>query len=333
LFAFDASTSMNERGPSTNGQSKWDVLRQVWPDVLTRLPASWAVGMMTWSCPDCPNGAYQPSLAAPIAPLDAAQLAALANALPPAPPGGARPTQCAFDFALSQVAGYAKSPRTIVLLTDGVPTVKSDCATAAGPITETEYTALIADVAGGAWSGGNGISTYVGGLPGSDQPQGATYDPLYLLSLLAAAGGTALPSCTPSPGTVDASTGALILRGTYCHYDLSAEPDMAAALKAMLNEVAARAATCRYAVPQPPPPFVFLDTSLFDVTLTSGDVRYALSRAPEDDCSQGGEWHYSAYDEVTGVPTQWELCPEVCAQVSVDPSASIDIVAVCLGID
>jgi hypothetical protein len=334
FFALDAAGSMNETAPSTNGQSKWDVLRQVWPEMLAGLPASWAVGMMTWSCPDCPNGAYQPSVAVPIAALDAGQLALLADALPLDAPGGDRPTECAYAFALEQLrtwqapAVYAESPRYIVFLTDGVPTVKSDCATLAGPITEAEYAGLIATAAGAPWSAG--ITTFVVGLPGSDQPQGAAYDPLYQLSLLAAAGGTALPNCTPSPGTVDGTTGTLSPRGTYCHYDTTTQPDLAAALKDTLNAVAGAAVTCRYVVPYPPPPYVLLSTTNIEVIATIENVPALLSRTPEDDCSQGGEWYFSAHDEVTGMPTEIELCPEACARVSVDPSATIDIVFACL---
>jgi hypothetical protein len=293
--------------------------------------------MMTWSCPDCPNRAYQPSLAVPIAPLDAAQLALLADALPLEASGGDRPTECAYDFALAQVtswqapAGYADSPRTIVLLTDGLPTVESDCTTSVPAISQGQYDGLIATVANGTTT--TGIETFVGGLPGSDQPQGAAYDPLYELSLLAAAGGTALPSCIPSAGTVDGTSGTLSPRGTYCHYDMTTPTDLAAALDDMFKAVAGAVATCRYPVPLPLPPIVWVSgVTTVDVVLTSGNERTRLTEAPENDCSLGGEWYYSAFG-ANDVPIYLDFCPSTCARVSSDPGAAVDIGFQCLGPD
>ena len=72
---------------------------------------------------------------------------------------------------------------------------------------------------------------------------------------------------------------------------------------------------------------------MIEVIATLGNVPVRLSLALGNDCSQGGEWYYSAHDEVTRVPTEIELCPETCARVSVDPSATVDLVIPCLGID
>ena len=69
----------------------------------------------------------------------------------------------------------------------------------------------------------------------------------------------------------------------------------------------------------------------FRVDWTSGGVVTILTYAPGNDCSQGGDWYYAAFDEVTGVPAEFELCPEACARVSVAPSATIDVVFECLG--
>jgi hypothetical protein len=334
LFAFDASTSMNDTAPSTNGQRKWDVLRQVWPDALARLPLSWAVGMMTWSCPDCPNGAYQPSLAAPIAPLDAAQLTALANALPSGPRGGNRPVECAYVSALAYMAnwqaptGSAYGPRHIVLLTDGIPTVESDCRTTTRAISQSQYDGLVTTVA--AATGSSGITTFFGGIPGSDLPQGAAYDPLYQLSLLAVAGNTALPNCIPSPGTVDVTTGTLTSRGTYCHYDLTPNPELGAALQDMFSVISGAMTTCRYVGLSAQFPYVLLHSGQLDVTATIENVAVPLRQANGNDCSQGEDWYYSAFDEATGAPTEMQLCPEACARVSVDPSATVDVMAQCL---
>jgi hypothetical protein len=82
-------------------------------------------------------------------------------------------------------------------------------------------------------------------------------------------------------------------------------------------------------VPWPPPPVI--DSMGFRVDLTSGDVVTILTYAPDNDCSHGGDWYYSAQDEATLVPTEFELCADACERVSVDPTATIDVVFDCLG--
>ena len=192
----------------------------------------------------------------PIAALDTTQRDALKNGLTADVMGGYTPTECAYNYALDQVrnwqapAEFVDAPRFIVLLTDGVPTVTNDCQTLGAikagsiPLNEAQYGGLIATVAQGTLD--TGIKTFVGGVPGSDEPQGANYDPMYMLSLLAAAGGMALPNCTPEAGTMLCPDGTvpeinalgtaycdqhggnpqLTARGTYCHYDLT-QGDMA----------------------------------------------------------------------------------------------------------
>ena len=167
---------------------------------------------------------------------------------------------------------FVDAPRYIVLLTDGVPTVTSDCQTLGAiragsiPLDEAQYGGLIATVAQGTLD--TGIKTFVGGVPGSDEPQGANYDPMYMLSLLAAAGGTALPNCTPEAGTMlcpdstvpeinalgtaycDQHGGNPVLttRGTYCHYDLT-QGDFATSLRQALKAIKAKVVSCD--VPSP----------------------------------------------------------------------------------
>jgi hypothetical protein len=326
LIAVDASGSMNDVAASTNGQSKWAVLGQAWAEVLPSFRDSWAVGLMSWSCPDCPNGPYQPSIAVPIAPLDAAQRVLLTNALPAAAAGGNRPTECAYDFALQQVeswqgpSAYAESPRYVVLLTDGAPAVESDCRTTVESLSREDYDAFIGKVADATAS--TGIKTLVGGLPGSELLHGTSYDPLYQLSLLAAAGGTLLPNCTVLAG-VPGSSGTVDPRGTYCHYDMTAQPDLASSLRATLNGMVDAMARCRYPFPYPPPGYAFVSTLFADVALTVDGVETRLTEAPEDDCTQGGQWFYSTISPVSGQPVYLELCPDLCARVSRDPTATI----------
>jgi hypothetical protein len=278
----------------------------------------------------------------PIGPLDGAQVTALST-LPAAQVGGYTPTECAYNYALQQIQNwvappaYATSPRFIVLLTDGVPTVGNNCQSLGNiqagtfPIDETQYTGLIATVANGTAT--TGIKTYVAGVPGSDEPQGAPYDPMYQLSLLAAAGGTALPNCTPSAGTANNSPGTygtVNPRGTYCHYDLTTQSDFGAALQSAIGAIAASLVSCEYPVPAPPPPYVMLSTTDVKVTLTTSTGATPLTRAPSDDCTQGGEWFYKSFD-ANMVPTQIDLCPATCAAAQSDLNAAVAIHFNCLG--
>jgi hypothetical protein len=278
----------------------------------------------------------------PIGPLDSSQVAALSD-LPTSPVGGYTPTECAYNYALEQIRSwvappaYAKSPRFMVLLTDGVPTVSSNCQSLGSilagtfPIDETEYGGLIATVANGTDT--SGIKTYVAGVPGSDEPQGAPYDPMYMLSLLAAAGGTALPSCTPEPGTVNNDSGAygtVNPRGTYCHYDLTTQSEFGAALQSAIGTIARNVVSCQYPVPPPPPPYVMLSTTDVDVTLSTSAGSNLLAQAPNDDCSQGGEWFYKSFD-ANNLPTEIDLCPATCDTAQSDLSAAVSIHFTCLG--
>jgi len=105
---------------------------------------------------------------------------------------------------LTPATGYELSPKYIVLITDGVPTIDRDGRTIHGN--------GISQAEGGAAAG---IKTFVMGVVGSDNPQGAPYDPLYMLSKLAVAGGTSASGCVPSSGVPEASS--VNPRGTYCH--------------------------------------------------------------------------------------------------------------------
>jgi hypothetical protein len=106
---------------------------------------------------------------------------------------------------------------------------------------------------------------------------------------------------------------------------------LAAALKDTLGAVAGAAATCRYLVPPPPPPYVVFDPRWTEVILTTEGVQVLLTQAPRDDCTNGGEWYFSAFDAVTTMPTQVGLCPDACAFVAGDPSALIELAFVCMG--
>jgi hypothetical protein len=64
-----------------------------------------------------------------------------------------------------------------------------------GPFAEDEHDAWISQATTPGPAGA--VKTYVIGLPGSDDPEGAVFDPLHMLSRLAVAGGTGALGCTP----------------------------------------------------------------------------------------------------------------------------------------
>jgi hypothetical protein len=366
LFAIDATGSMNDSTSTTGGKSKWTVLRETWPTLVQNLPPTWAVGMMEWACPNCPTTAASFNTLVPIAKLDQAQVDKLSNGLTQNPLGGFTPTECAYNYALDQVqnwsapAEFADAPRFIVLLTDGVPTVTNDCQTLGAikagsiPISEDQYNGLIATMAAGTLN--TKIQTFIGGVPGSDDPQGAAYDPMYMLTLLAAAGGTTLKNCTPAPGTVQCPDGTvpalstrnvyctghtattdagtkydpiLTQRGTYCHYDLT-QGDFAAGLQAALKGIRARLVSCDYPFPAPPPPFVLVDTRDVKVIYKQGGTTdVTLTEAPNDDCTLGGQWYFSGSDP-NGQPLNINLCPDTCTTVQADLDATVNIHFNCL---
>jgi hypothetical protein len=361
FFAIDATGSMREipASGSTNGQRKWDVLKTVWPALVDELPSTWAVGMMEWACAGCPSSAYQPSTLVPIAKLDTTQANALKNGVTADVIGGYTPTECAYQYALGQLQSWQPPPgfegasRYVVLLTDGVPTVTADCQTLGAikagsiPLDETQYAGLIDTVALG--TAATGIETFVGGIPGSDDPQGANYDPMYMLSLLATAGGTALPDCIAAAGTMLCPDGTapllnalgtaycdthggnpqLTARGTYCHLDMT-QGDMAAALRAALGRIKADLVGCSYGVPTPPP-YVTVDSTTVQVIYKQGGTtEVPLTFATNNDCAQGGQWYYSEQDPTTLLPTTLELCPDICTMVQADLDASIHIRFECL---
>jgi hypothetical protein len=95
-----------------------------------------------------------------------------------------------------------------------------------GCVNQAEYHAITSTIA--TTGVPNGVKTFAVGVTGSDRPQGAGYDSLYVLSELAVAGGTTSPGCIPTSGTVSPrrDTTCQTSRGTYCHIDLSPSDDL-----------------------------------------------------------------------------------------------------------
>jgi hypothetical protein len=339
----DISFSMSfTYAPSTFGASKWAATEAALNQVFASLPSSWAIGISYFSKPTN-QASYVGQQAVAIAPLTPQQLSAIDTSLSGVTPGGLTPTLVAWQFARQQVsnwvapAGYEVSPRYVVLITDGVPTVNSDGrTTGSGPnscITQAEYDNYIQTVT--AETQNSGVKTFVIGVPGSDDPQGAPYDPLFQLSLFAIAAQTAPAGCTPTRGAVtdcydtqnQRNSTCLTTRGTYCLYDMTLAPDFTAAMVSTLNAIATQVISCTYTVPAPPVGQV-INPNYVKVTYdpSSGTPR-DLRRATDTSCTDG-QWYFSAFDAY-GQPTQIDLCPDTCSTAKGDTGASILVTFTC----
>jgi hypothetical protein len=340
-FLIDISVSMNfTYVPSTFGATKWAATQAALSQAFAALPSDWAVGVVYYNRP---SGTYVGQQAVPIAPLTAQQLGVIDTSLAGVSPGGMTPTLVAWQFARQQVsswvapAAYQQSPRYIVLITDGVPTINRDGRTSGGGmnscITQAEYDYFIQTVTSETQS--SGVKTFVIGVPGSDDPQGATYDPLYELSLFAMAGQTAPAGCVPTSGAVsncfdpqnNRQSTCLTTRGTYCLYDMTLAPDFTAGLVSALNAIASQVISCTYTVPAPPAG-TRIDTSYVRVTYnpSSGTPR-DLQKATDSSCTDG-QWYFSAFD-ANAQPTQIDLCPDTCSTAKGDTGASIVVTFTC----
>jgi hypothetical protein len=342
-FLVDTGSSMADSDvPSTHGQTKWAATREVLRQTFAALPTKWAVGVAYFNLPT-DQSVYQGAQAVPIAPLTAGQIAAIDASLDAVVPKGLTPTLAAWRYGLAQALSWTSSarefqasPRHIVLVTDSVPTVNGDGATPgsgmSGTITEVEYDDQIQAIA--AEIELVYVKTFVAGVPGSEDPEGAPYDPLYQLSRLAAAGETELPGCTPAPGTVidcyDAAnqrpSTCLGVRGSYCHIDLTTTSDLGTPLLNALNQITTPI-SCAFVVP-PISDGRAIDPNGVTITFTPFDEPPQTFTRSLDDCSTG-DWYFSLFD-ANSEPTEIQLCPNRCQSFVQSEGVSVKFVFTCL---
>jgi hypothetical protein len=336
-FVVDTSSSMGlVNAPSTRGQSKWALTRELLRTTWASLPSEWAVGVTFHNS--------EITRAVSIQPLGSDQLAALDAALDEVVPTGETSLFLGWQRGLEQLEGfdppstaYQSGGRSVVLFTDSVPTLNRDGTPGSGlnhSISLEEYEAGIQAVA--EQYSLTKTATMVFGVPGSEDPQGAPYDPLYQLSELAVAGGNTQCSPGPTRGTVAqcydavnqrAST-CLETRGSYCHQDLTTEVDPTAVLIGSLSTIVAIIPRCVFEVDS------LLNGRSFDpddvtITLTSKDgTQSLLARSLDAACTTGG-WFFSSIsspvDAAAGERTRLELCPKSC-DASVADEVCLDIV-------
>jgi hypothetical protein len=321
-FVLDTTNSMAETTPSTGGQTKWQVMQDVLPDALAGLPESWAIGL-TFYCGGGNGNCYQPQQHVPIALHDAAQQTALADAIRARGNCIYTPSQAAWTFGLNTILNTSGS-RYVVLVTDGVPTVNSDgCTLGSGDpsVSQAEYDGFVEAVR--TQTAGTGVKTFVVGVPGSEDPQGATYDPMYELSLLAEAGGTAIAGCTSSSGTSNGNS--VNPRGNYCHYDMTQTTDFASGLLGTISTIAGGIVTCDYVVP-PAPAGQVIDTNKVNMIYNDNagtGTSYLILPNGDANCDRG--WQYT-----DATKTQIHICQITCDEVQANPAARITLMFGCM---
>ncbi len=339
-FIIDISTSMTTEPSVTsnaNSPTKWAVFSQTLPNIFAGLPSSFAVGVMYFSAQT--GQCYAANRAdVPIATLDATQLAALENSVRTVATGGDTPTYQAWNHAYGLVtnwtpgandsAALATAGRYLVLVTDGVPTVgQTACAFNQNGISTAEFNAEItlignATTASKTTFPPNGVETFVVGVPGSNNPQGASFDPMYMLSLLAVAGGTATPAgCVPKSGTVLADD--VNPRGTYCYYDLSQTTDLATSLTSALGNIASSVLSCTYTVP-PAPAGQTIDPNKTILVFTDGATgnTSVVLQNTSSTCDKG--WQFADSSDTT-----IKICGTSCTAIQANPKLTLSLVFGC----
>ncbi len=298
MFQIDITNSMTDTTPTTGNQSKWQATQSALEAVLPQLPQDWVVGMTFFNKPAPQNGGCYDGTQFPlVAPAPLSQnLTAIDNAINgitlQASVATWTPTLNAWQYAFTYITGnwpnsgqYASSNKYIVFMTDGVPTVNRDGCTSGNScpdacVSLSEYDYFIQTIASTGVP--SGIETFFIGVPGSEDAQGAPYDPRQMLSQLAYAGGTA------PAGSTQASCAAATA-GNYCHIDLTASSDFSSALENAVQYTVGNSVTksCVFTVPTPPSNEYYVDLAHTTVTYTSSAGSQTLQAASSSACTDG----------------------------------------------
>lgn len=300
----DISGSMDRTpgGDSSQGSdSKWDITREALIDSVVGLSDTTAIGVNFYPNVRRGDGCIRNQVGVPLAELGGApstQRTRFESAVNSAEPRGGTPTHAAFRFGVETLAARSlDGERFILLITDGVPTYTLTCG--GNGEDKVDSGPLIAEA--GQVLSTQGVKTFVIGSPGSENARDD-------LSRIASAGGTARASCS------DAGP-------EYCHFDMTTEQDLGAALRKALTEIAGQIASCEYDIPAPPSGQV-LDPARVNLVYTSaaGAVETIL-RDPSSGCTEG--WQYSA-DGRSIV-----LCGPTCDRVKDDRGGKVELLFGC----
>jgi hypothetical protein len=285
------------------GATKWEITRDALLKAVESLPADTSLGVNFY-----PNVEQEGEtcllndVALPLQLLGkkgSSARAAWQTAAGDVVPVGATPTHGAYLFGLQLLAASSlPGNKFILLITDGTPTCTIDCACNEGNEPVDSQPLIEEAVAARA----SGVRTFVIGSPGSENTR-------EVLSQLASEGGTAKASCADA-GPV------------FCHFDMTSEANLAAALGRALQQIATSLRSCEYPIPAPPAGQV-LDPELVNVLYTpQGGPTTTLGRDPsENDCLEG--WQYSPDGQ------NIVLCGDACDAVRADPQSTIEVLFGC----
>ena len=300
----DTSGSMGwvagtSRAPRSGELSKWQITQSALASAIDAMPDDVAVGLTYYPNIEAGNNAcFVPQVAAPIAPLSAEQRARIQAVNAAELPAGGTPTHGAYAFGVEQLVATAlDGPRFLLLITDGIPTFTLECDGTGD--TRVDGAPLIAAVAAGLEQAQ--IRTFVIGSPGSEEARDE-------LSQMATVGGTANPGC--------ANAGP-----SFCHFDMTAQPDFSSALNATLAQITQATLACDYAVPSPPGG-LRLDLDDASVVLESGGTQVGeFARAASDACAEG--WQYG--ENQSSIRLCRSTCDELQGLLRDDPEIGVRI--------
>jgi hypothetical protein len=322
----DTSGSMRQGAPGQLFQTKWDVTREALRSAINQLPASTGIGVMyfpeksadasqqispgVWQtrpvdvCLDLKNQVGIDLAGAVGSPHRARVLQSLDA---PGRPNGGTPTHDAYKIGVNTISQTTlPGNRFVVLITDGQPTYAEGCA-GTGRQQDANDPRPIIDSARAAAQ--QGVRTFVIGSPGSEEANAAGFpEARTWLSMMATAGGTAVPNCSDNGPT-------------FCHFDMTQQTDFSKALQDTLKLIVGTVVGCSY--PIPPSSSGTLDKEKVNVFFTpsSGTPAVILKHTGTGPCLDG--WQYSADGNSV------ELCPNTCEIVRKDPSPQLDVIFGC----
>jgi hypothetical protein len=317
----DVSSSMKE---TTQGSSKnkWEQTRAAITEAFVGvpggdrgLPDDVGVGLLFYpnvqtdssSEPKDVTSCVKTSAAIPIAPLGAdaagSQRQKLRDALTSIQLGpSGTPTWDALDYGtrvelLQKGASVGGNP-FVVLITDGMPTLESQCRNESGSLSDVDPQPIVELIDG--FYKKNGVKTFLIGSPGSEKGRA-------WMSQAAVLGQTASKGCN-------------VKGPNYCHMDLTTSEDFGASLTAALKAIAGSVMSCEYRILGKSAD----DSQVVDPTLTvvlasfSTGERVLIGRddTPED-CTQG--WYVNEETD------QIVFCSETCKKVQSDAGALVNV--------
>lgn len=299
----DISGSMDDPPNAMVQRSKWEITRDALVESVAALSETTGLGMSFYpNVQRRDSSCIRNQVAVPLAPLGAsgsAQRSGFQAAMASIrEPRGGTPTHAAFRFGVETLAKTTlEGERFVLLITDGTPTYTVNCG---GNGEDPVDNAPLITEAGQVLSA-QGIKTYVIGSPGSEKARAD-------LSKIASAGGT------PKAGCSDAGP-------NFCHFDMTTEQDLSAALRSALTEIAGQIASCEYEIPAPPSG-MSLDPSRVNVVYTpASGTPETILRDPSTECSEG--WQYSADGESI------VLCGATCERVKNERGGSVELLFGC----